>query len=603
LDQLNTKISIKTIFKEFTTRYPKQFFFLFLFLVIEGVTAALSMLAIIPLADFLLDQSMIKASRITIIVINIFNEISIPISFWSFGMLFVLLNLIKGILEVVVRYAILKIKYSVIYGLFNDTIDTFFKAKWGFFSSAENGVLLNTLNKELNVIGDTLGHLATLLAQIIQLCIFLSVPFLLNPRLTFTTLGISFLMGLPFLLLNKTSYKLGKKNTETANHAMAVLSELLQASRLILGFGKQNPSKQRYLDAFNKHVKVTLLSQTLSTAIPKFFQPLAMISVVIGISFALKANAPISEITAVMWSFLAALPILSALLQSNISINNFIPSYEQLLSLKNKAYHYREIEGELIFSKLKDNIELNNVTFIYPGRSNTLNNINLVLKKGEMTALIGESGSGKSTITDLLLGLQTPENGEVLIDGISLNKYKQNTFRQRVGYVPQDSMLFHCSVKENLLWSQESATDSELWDVLKLANADKFVKELPEGLDTLMGDRGVRLSGGQRQRIALARALIRKPDLLILDEATSSLDSESERLIQSSIENIAKDTTILIVAHRLSTIAKADQVYVLNKGIILEAGSFQELSNKNDGFLSNMLYMQTPQEINGKTSE
>ena len=593
MDQLNHNTNLKNLFKEFTKRYPKQFFFLFLFLVIEGAAAALSMLAIIPMADFLLDSSMIKASRITIFVIKIFTQISIPVSFWSFGILFVFLNLIKGILEVVVKYAILKIKYSVIHGLFNESIDTFFKAKWGFFSSAENGVLLNTLNKELIVIGDTLGHLATLLAQIIQLFIFLTVPFLLNPKLTFTTLFISLLLGLPFLLLNKTSYKLGKRNTETANYAMAVLSELLQASRLILGFGKQNMSKERYLEAFKKHVKVTLLSQTLSTAIPKFFQPLAMMSVVIAIGFALKANTPISEITAVMWSFLAALPILAALLQSNISINNFIPSYEQLLFLKNKAFDYREIEGKLLFTKLKSKLEFKNVTFTYPERTKTLNNLNLVLNKGNMTALIGESGSGKSTITDLLLGLQIPDYGEVMIDNISLSNYKQNSFRQQIGYVPQDPILFHCSVKDNLIWSNENASELDCWNALKLANADRFVKELPEGLNSLVGDRGVRLSGGQRQRIALARALIRKPELLILDEATSALDSESERLIQSSIEQVAKETTILIIAHRLSTIAQADMVYVLSKGEIIEEGSFDFLSNKQGGKLKEMIMSQT----------
>jgi len=592
LDQIIKKINLKILFQEFTSRYPKQFFYLFLFLVIEGVTSSLSMLAIIPMADFLLDQSMIKASRITFFVINIFDKISIPISFWSFGILFVLLNLIKGILDVIVRYAILKIKYSIMHGLFNDSIDSFFKAKWGFFSSAENGVLLNTLNKELTVIGDTLGNLATLLAQIIQLFVFLSVPILLNPTLTITTLAISLLLGLPFLLLNKISYKLGKMNIETANHAMAVLSELLQASRLILGFGKQTASKQRYLDAFNKHVKITLFSQTLSTAVPKFFQPLAMMSVVIAIGFAIKANAPISEITAVMWSFLAALPILSALLQSNISINNFVPSYEQLLSLKNKAYHYREIEGETLFSRLKSKIEFKNVTFTYPERTKTLNNLNLVFYKGNMTALIGDSGSGKSTITDLVLGLQIPDYGEVLIDDISLNNYNQNSFRRKIGYVPQEPMLFHSSVRDNLLWSNENVSESELWDVLKLANAYEFVKELPDGLDTLVGDRGVRLSGGQRQRIALARALIRKPELLILDEATSALDSKSEQLIQASIDAVAKNTTIIVIAHRLSTIAKANMVYVLSKGDIIEEGSYDSLLNKKDGALIRMLKKQ-----------
>ena len=589
---MKQSFSIIQIFKEFIQKFPKQFSLLFILLLIEGLVSALSMLAIIPMADFLLDSKMTNASHITLFVVKIFTHLNISIYFWNFGILFVVLNLIKGLFEVGVRYAILKIKYSVTHGLFNDSIDAFFKAKWEFFSSAENGILLNTLNKELNVIGDTLGHLATLLAQIIQLFIFLSVPMYLNARLTFTTFGISLIFGLPFLLLNKISYKLGKRNTETANYAMAVLSELLQASRLILGYGKQIHSKERYLDAFNKHVRVTLLSQTLSTAIPKFFQPLAMMSVVIAIGFAINANAPISEITAVMWSFLAALPILASLLQSRIIINNFIPSYEQLLFLKNKAYDYREIEGDLLFTKLKGKIELKNVSFAYPGRTKTINNLDLVLIKGNMTALVGDSSSGKSTITDLLLGLQIPDLGEVLIDDLSLSKFKQNSFRQQTGYVPQDPMLFHCSIRDNLLWSNENATESDIWAVLKLANADKFVEEFPDGLDTLVGDRGVRLSGGQRQRIALARALIRKPELLILDEATSALDSESERLIQSSIDQVAKLTTILVIAHRLSTITKANFVYVISKGEIIEKGDFETLSNKQGGILMEMIRTQ-----------
>jgi ABC-type multidrug transport system fused ATPase/permease subunit len=591
---LKKKISINTIFKDFISQYPRHFSFLFLFLLIEGFTAASSMISIVPMADFLIDPTLTKASKITLFVIRVYKHMGINPTFLSFGILFVLLNIFKGITEVGIRYAILKIKYDVTRNLIGDSLEIFFKAKWGFFSNASSGVLLNTLTKELNTISDTLGHLATLLAQFIQLFIFLSVPMWLNLNLTLTVFGISVLLGLPFLLLNKKLYKIGKQNTESGNYVIAILSELLQATRIILGFGKQRQSKEQFLKAFNEHVKITLLSQTLSTAVPKFFQPLAMMSIVIAIWFAINQNTPISELTAIMWSFLAALPILSSILQGNVSINNFLPSYEQLLNLRSNALEYKEIEGHKEFIKIKDKIEFKYVNFNYPGRLDTLTDLNLIINKGKMTALVGKSGSGKSTITDLILGLQVPVSGEVLIDDVALNNYKQNSFRQKIGYVPQDPMLFDCSIRDNLLWSNENATEFEIWDVLKLANADSFIKELPNGLDTLVGDRGVRLSGGQRQRIALARALIRNPELLILDEATSSLDSESEKLIQNSIENVAQKTTLLVVAHRLSTIAKADQVYVLNNGNIIEEGSFENLITKNDGELTQMLRNQNP---------
>ena len=211
-----------------------------------------------------------------------------------------------------------------------------------------------------------------------------------------------------------------------------------------------------------------------------------------------------------------------------------------------------------------------------------------------MVALVGESGSGKSTITDLLLGLQLPVSGQILIDNIPLSEYKQNSFRERVGYVPQEAILFHTSVRDNLLWAHETSDENQLWDALRMANAEMFVKELPHGIDTIVGERGVRMSGGQRQRIALARALIRKPELLILDEATSALDTESENLIQNSIEKIAKKITTVIVAHRLSTIKKADMVFVVQNGEIIEGGSYTELVSQNESIFYGMLQKQNP---------
>ena len=591
--RLSKPPSVIAIFSEFFKQYPRQFGLLFLLLVVEGAVAIVSVLALVPLADFMLDNSLTKPSRITEIAINGLSTISVPTTFWTLAALFLFSTFFRASLEVAIRYAILRIKYAVSRGLVGDALQTFFKSRWEFFSGSEQGRLLNSLNRELVIIGDTLGHIATFFAQIVHLGIYLALPLWLNAQLTLIALGLAILFGSPFLLLNGISYRLGKLNTETANIAMGILTEALGAARLILGFGWQKQVNERYLAAFDEHTKVTLRSQVLGSAVPKFFQPMAMLAIIIALGFAVERQGHISELAAVMWSLLSAMPILSAVLQTNISISNFLPSYEQLSSLRSRAAELEEVQGGQAFSKLKFGIELINLSFTYHSRTKTLTNLNLQIRKGQMTALIGESGSGKSTVTDLVLGLQIPEIGQVLIDGVPFGDWNQNSFRERVGYVPQDPQLFHASIRDNMLWAFNGARECDIWDALQLANAADFVKELPLGLDTIVGDRGIRLSGGQRQRIALARALLRDPELLILDEATSSLDTDSERLIQQSIHHIAQSKTILIVAHRLSTVAKANQVYVLHQGRVVEEGSFFELSARHGGILNTMLIQQS----------
>jgi ABC-type multidrug transport system fused ATPase/permease subunit len=578
---------ISVIFNEFLKENPKQFLLLFFLLLIEGIVAASSVLAVIPLADFLFDTSLQDPSKVTVFIRDKFLIFDIPINFWSFGLLFASLNLVNGALKVFIRFAILNIKYGILRNLFNDTLTRFFKTKWSFFSEESHGKLLNTMNKELVTVGDTIGQIATQFAQVIQFFIYLSIPLWLNASMTIITLFIAFTFGILFLRLNKLSYKLGKLNTSTANIALGVLSEILQSARIILGYGNQNNAKLKYIKAFDDHMKVTINSQILSVIVPNFFMPLGILATILAFGISLQQGDRVSELTAVLWSLLSIMPILSALLQTNVNINNFIPSYEQLTFLREKADENKEIGGSSIFFQLHKGIKFKNVSFSYPNRKSTISNLDLFIEKGKVTALVGESGSGKSTITDLVLGLQIPIEGSVLVDDTLLSDYKQKSYRKRVGYVPQEPILFHSTIRDNLLWSRSSANEDDLWRALDVANAASFVKNLPQGIDTIVGDRGTRISGGQRQRIALARAILRKPDLLILDEATSSLDNESEKLIKESIEGLSKSTTILIVAHRLSTIRNADQVYVLKNGRIIESGSYIQLNNNPESTLYN----------------
>jgi ABC-type multidrug transport system fused ATPase/permease subunit len=594
-------LSIAQVLREFIVRYPRQFGLLSLLLIVEGIFAASSVLAVVPLADFLLDPQLRSPSRITQFLVPAFAALGLPPGFWLFGLFFVGLHTLKNLIEVAIRYAVLLIKHTIGRGLIDDVLSVCFRARWGFFSGSEGGALMNTLNKEYNAVGDALGGLATLIANSIQLAIYLAVPVWLNPQMTLSALGLAILFSSPFIYLHRVSYRLGKRNTETANTMMAVLTEILGAARLILGFGRQTQARARYLQAFDASTKSALRLQVLWTAMPKVYQPLGMLAAVIGMGFTLRQQVPVSELAAVMWSLLAAIPILSSLLQGRISLASFMPSYEQLVRLQRSAAEFGEVEGTREFTRLESGIEFAEVSFTYPGREQTLDRLNLHIRKGCMTALVGESGSGKSTVTDLVLGLQVPQSGCVLIDGQPLGDWRQNSFREHVGYVPQDPLLFHSSVRDNLLWSCATASEADLWEALSLANAAEFVRELPQGIDTYVGDRGVRLSGGQRQRIALARALVRKPQLLILDEATSALDSESEKLIQQSIDKVAAQTTILVVAHRLSTIVKADHIYVMRHGRVVEDGSFKALSEDPGSLLAAMVDAQRPAGRNEET--
>lgn len=566
---------------------------LLLLLVVEGAVASGAVLALIPLADYIFDPTLAKPSKVTLTILHFLSGFGGVPSFGVFGGLFVIANLLKGILEVAIRYAILRIKYRVVRGLFGDALQTFFRSRWEFFSGSEQGKLLSTFNKELNSIGDTLGQISMQFAQVIQLAIYLAIPIVLNPLMSGVAIGLAGLFAVPFLMLHKQSYLLGQRNNLTASKALGVLAEILQAARLVLSFGKQKQACQRYLDAWDEHTQATLQSQTLASAIPQLFKPLALLAAVIAMGISIQQQGNVSELAAVLWSLLAAVPILSSLVQGNLSISNFLPSYEQLLSLREDAARHEEIPGKRLFTNLHEGIRLDHVWFTYPGRTSALVDVSLELRKGRMTALVGESGSGKSTIVDLILGLQMPTQGQVLVDGVPLQQWQQNSFRHRIGYVPQDPQLFYDSIRANMVWAQGGASEEDLWHALTMANAESFIRTLPQGLDTVVGDRGLRLSGGQRQRIALARALLRKPDLLILDEATSALDSESELLVQQAIDQLARTTTTLVIAHRLSTVARADQVYVLRQGSIAEEGPFNVLSQREDGILYSLLQLQS----------
>jgi ATP-binding cassette subfamily C protein len=294
---------------------------------------------------------------------------------------------------------------------------------------------------------------------------------------------------------------------------------------------------------------------------------------------------PAAGFLLLLFLFNRMIPLFSSIQANYQQYLNALPAFEKVMEIQTRCEAAAESKGDLSGEgDLRGEVRLEGVSFAYiEGEHQVISDLDLTVRVGQTTAIVGPSGAGKSTIADLVTALIVPDRGRVLVDDTPLRRERVRSWRNRIGYVEQDTFLFNDTVRANLLWAHPEASEEKIWEALRLAAAERFVSELPNGLETVLGDRGVRLSGGERQRLALARALLREPSLLILDEATSSLDSENEKRIQRAIEGLHGSITILIITHRLSTIRGADVIHVLEGGRLVESGSWGALLAKEGG--------------------
>lgn len=459
-------------------------------------------------------------------------------------------------------------------------------ARWLFLLSRAKADITHTLTTELSRVSTGTHFFLQLFATGLIAMVQIGLAFLISPGLTLLVLGggaVLFVFSYPFI---RESRRMGLSISEFTRNLMFEVTEHLNGIKEVKSYGMepvqiQNFAKLRYAIEQNFVRFTAIQSQT------DFYYKVgaaAFISLFLYSAITVFKLNP-QEFVLIVIIFARLWPRFSSFQVGLQYVVMMLPAVRAVLDLERCCLEEQELLTEKPVSArlaLEQGIEFREVSFCYDAArvEYAVNKVSLMLSTGTTTAFVGVSGSGKSTLVDLLLGLLTPEQGKILVDGQPLTD-NLNGWRQSIGYVPQDSFLWNASIRDNLSWACPEAVEDAMWESLRLAAVDGFVRSLPEGLDTVVGDRGVHLSGGERQRIVLARALLRKPAVLILDEATSSLDNENERRIQQAIESLHGKLTIVIIAHRISTIQKADRIYVLEKGRIVEAGTYQSLAENS----------------------
>ena len=472
-----------------------------------------------------------------------------------------------------------------------------------FFEKSRVGELVSRLTNDVEKLYNTFYFiLAEFIRQIILLVggvIFLAWQ---TPKLAGVMLLTFPIIVVGAMVFGKYIRKLSKQRQNMLADSNTILDETLQSIQAVKAFTNETFEMMRYRKANEEVVQVSL-KYAGGRAIFAVF----IITVLFGALFFViwqgMVMVQLGEITAgQLISFVTFTAVIGGAIAG---LGNF---YSELVGAIGATERVREIlntpgevderpGGDRKAGRLSGDIVFDNILFEYPTRADmpVLKGVNLRIKPGSKVAIVGQSGAGKSTIMQLLLQFHQATGGEIRIDGNNILGYELESYRSNFAIVPQEVILFGGTIRENILYGNPEASEAEIIEAARQANAWDFIRSFPEGLETVVGERGIKLSGGQRQRIAIARAILRNPSILLLDEATSSLDAESEKVVQDALQYLMEGRTSIIIAHRLSTIREVDQIYVLDNGSIVEQGTHEELSNMHDGIYSSLAKLQFEQ--------
>lgn len=465
-----------------------------------------------------------------------------------------------------------------------------------FFDSRRVGELTSRLTSDVGTLQDVFTFtLAELLRQILILVIGIPLIFFLTPKLALFMLLTFPVLVIAALVFGKFIRKMSKKSQDQLAQSNVIVEETLQSIAVVKAFTNELFEIVRYKKSLSD-VVTTAIRTAKYRGLFISFTILAFFGGIVAVGW-YGAYLLQNDIITVgeLFSFIFYTSFIGA---SIAGLGDIYSQLQRSIGASERILEILDTKDEQPLPsqslKLQGNIRFENVSFEYPSRTDypILKSISIHIKSGEKIALVGASGAGKSTITSLLMRLYSIQQGSIKVDGQLIEEYNLSAYRNNIGIVPQEVILFGGTILENIAYGKPNATEAEVIAAAQKANAWEFIDGFPEKLKTVVGDRGIKLSGGQRQRVAIARAILKDPAILILDEATSSLDAKSERLVQDALEKLMENRTTIVIAHRLSTIRKVDRILVIKDGQVAESGSHQQLSANETGIYANLLRLQ-----------
>ncbi|HEY3429480.1 MAG TPA: ABC transporter transmembrane domain-containing protein, partial [Cyclobacteriaceae bacterium] len=470
-----------------------------------------------------------------------------------------------------------------------------------FFDSRRVGELMSRITSDVSQLQDTFTTtLAELLRQFSILLIGTGIILYLAPELTLFMLLTFPVLVILAIIFGKYIRKISRKTQDKLAEANVIVEESLQSIAVVKAFTNEVFEVLRYKKSMNEVVQVALRTARYRGLFVSFVI-IALFGGIVAIGWKGALLVQAGELTpGKLFSFVFYTGFIGASIAGlgdiYANLQRAVGASERLLEMLHQTDESDpDTENP---TKFKGEISFKNVSFSYPSRPDfpVLHDLSFKISAGEKIALIGQSGSGKSTIISLLMRFYPVQDGDIQVDSASIQTYNLTSYRHNIGIVPQEVMLFGGTIQENIAYGKPNATMEEIRDAAKKANALEFIESFPEGFQTIVGERGVKLSGGQRQRVAIARAILKDPAILILDEATSSLDVKSEILVQQALEKLMEGRTSIVIAHRLSTIKKVDRIFVINEGKLAEMGSHAELTHVDNGIYSTLLKLQVQEE-------